>query len=145
MDRRCIEFEIPGLFEGTLALPIQRVVAISSPLTVTPVPLSPPFVKGICDWGQQVVPVLDLACLLGLCQLSAPGSALLLARMIFNQREELIAWWIQAGAHQIDLPAEIPLDDSTLTSPLIYGIGRLNDHRVLLLDMDQLPPELLIV
>jgi chemotaxis signal transduction protein len=137
MNRRCIEFELPGVPDIRGALPIQRVVAISSPLPITLVPLAPPFVSGICEWGQQVVPVLDLACLLGMGQLHQPGSALLLARMIFDQHEILVAWWIQAGAHQLDLPAEIPLDAETIVSPLVYGVGRLADYRLILLDVDQ--------
>jgi CheW-like domain. len=63
VTEKVVEFAIGD--EG-FALPVDHVVEILRPGAITPIPRSHPFIEGITEIRGEVLPVIDLACALGL-------------------------------------------------------------------------------
>lgn len=64
-------FTIPGLPKLGFALPAAQVVEVMSSFSLRPIPGGPEALLGICAWRGEPLPVVDLACALGV----SPGAA----------------------------------------------------------------------
>jgi purine-binding chemotaxis protein CheW len=59
------------------ALPLDSITAVYDRTPIIPVPCTPPFVAGIANIRGHIIPVLDLAALLGIADGNTPGAAAL--------------------------------------------------------------------
>lgn len=136
-----------GLDGATLALPILRVSEIIEMPAVTPVPLTPDFVRGVLNLRGAVVPVVDLKARFGrgpatvgrktcvvIVELRPPGDA--------AGEPQAIGVMVDQVNEVIELPAaEIeppPAFGAGVRSDFIQGMGRRGGRFVLLLAIDNL-------
>jgi purine-binding chemotaxis protein CheW len=105
------------LREETYALPIDTIVNIKDGIPVVPVPCAQPFVAGIANFRGHIIPVLDLATLLGV-----PGKqhqADILVQAIYEDVN--VAFLVESVGETVSLPlAEMdPI-------PSVMGIDRVD-------------------
>lgn len=88
-----------------LALSVTQVVEIVEPVSPTPVPGAPAFVRGLTLWRGRAVPVIDLADWLGLPAGSPhPAGRLLICRA--NRAGDLLALTVEPAVRLLPLPAQ---------------------------------------
>jgi len=117
---------------------------------ITRIPMAPPGIRGVLNLRGRVVPVLDLAEKLGLPK-AEPNrfTCILMVEVAFEGDPMLIGMIIDAVSEVIDLlPADIeppPPFGSKIRLDYLYGIGKVGQKLVLLLDIDRiLSPEQLL-
>ena len=107
-----------SIHQQQFAIATAYVFATVAPQAVTPVPMQPALLLGICSALGQIVPVIDLAELLQLPGNAAPaGHYLLLGE---QQAELALAVSQVSGQHAV--AASIPPEQQTNDNPLIQAI-----------------------
>lgn len=130
------------LSDEEYAVDILRVREIIAYGTVTRVPQTPDFVRGMLNHRGTVVPVLDLAVKLGLPAASAtPRTCILLVEVPGGDRLDLLGI-VADDVHQVIefAPADIapPPSFGTVAPPdCLLGLGRMGMKFALLLDLDR--------
>lgn len=118
--------------------------------TITRVPLAPRGVRGVWNLRGRVVPVIDLALILGLPP-TEPNrrTCILIVEVDFEGEPALMGMMIDAVSEVIDLtPADIdptPTFGAKVRLDYLAGVGKVGKKIVLLLDIDRIlsPAELL--
>ncbi len=98
------------------ALPLDAITAVYASTPIIPVPCTPPFVAGIANIRGHIIPVLDLAALLGIANGNTPGTA---ALVVAEHEDFTAAFCIE----QIGEVTTLPLDNLNVLPP---GIGLTN-------------------
>ena len=98
------------------ALPLDSITAVYDRTPIIPVPCTPPFVAGIANIRGHIIPVLDLAALLGIADGNTPGAAAL----VLAEHEDFTAAFC---IEQIGEVAALPLGNLNALPP---GIGLAN-------------------
>lgn len=130
------------LSEAEYAVDILRVREIIAYGTVTRVPQTPDFVRGMLNHRGTVVPVLDLAAKLGLPSASVtPRTCILLIEVPSVEGLDLLGI-VADDVHQVIefAPGDIapPPSFGTVTRPdCLLGLGKMGMKFVLLLDLDR--------
>lgn len=141
IQRNFLQFSLAGLDNTALAVPMSRVVAVTPQLSVTPVPLTPKSIIGLCKWSGQIITAIDLSVALDLdCQTNNRDdfpSTFLIVKAVDKNQVETIAWKI-SDAQIVYLPASLPLQGEIPLSSPIYTACRFNQIDLLLLDIDRL-------
>lgn len=127
-----IEF---GIQDSRFAINVMKVREIMEPVFVSKVPNSHPFVEGMIEIRDEVMPVIDLSAVLGL-PISGEGkfivSELNSMKVVFHvesvSRIHRISW------EQIEKPA----DFFQGAEGLLIGIVKMQDGLVLLLDFEKI-------
>jgi purine-binding chemotaxis protein CheW len=102
------------------AIPVTQVRGVSDLDQVTPVPGSPPGVLGLCNLRGQLVPVIDLAVILGISRVGAPGYLL-----VAQSHEEQAALAIDAVSGVSELPDQEEEVESGMLSGAVLDGGDL--------------------
>jgi purine-binding chemotaxis protein CheW len=130
------------LSEAEYAVDILRVREIIAYGTVTRVPQTPDFVRGMLNHRGTVVPVLDLAVKLGLPPASAtPRTCILLIEVPSGEGLDLLGI-VADDVHQVIefAPGDIapPPSFGTVARPdCLLGLGRMGMKFALILDLDR--------
>ncbi|WP_297055529.1 chemotaxis protein CheW [Thermosulfurimonas sp.] len=90
------------LGEHLFGLPIAEVVEINRKMEITPVPLAPPYIKGIINLRGQVLTTVDLAERLGL-QVEAPRAYNLIVK---TEDEERISFLVEKIGDILEVPSK---------------------------------------
>jgi len=132
------------------ALGILRVKEILEYDTVTPVPQTPPAIRGVINLRGSVVPVVDLAAKFGLPpSLIAKRTCIVIVEVILDGRETVMGVLADAVSQVMDLTAadiELPPAFGTRVKvDYLQGMGKVGKKFVLILDIDKVlsAPELL--
>lgn len=108
---------------------------------MTRVPRTPSFVKGVINLRGQIVPVIDLKKRFNLGGDTEVG---LKTRVVIARLEEIqVGVAVDEVTGTFDLPTDsIELPPQTtgagIESAYIQGIGKINDHLLILLDLDKI-------
>ncbi len=131
---------------------ILRVKEILEYDTVTPVPRTPPAIRGVINLRGNVVPVVDLAAKFGLPPSPlAKRTCIVIVEVSLAGRETVMGLLVDAVSQVMDLlPGDIeppPAFGTAVTVDYLAGMGKVGKRFVLLLDVDQVlaAPELLAV
>jgi purine-binding chemotaxis protein CheW len=131
--------------DATLAMPIPRISEIIGFRELTPVPMMPPFIRGVLNLRGSVVPVVDLKARFGrgrasvsrkscvvIVELHAPsGDATQEIGVLVDQVNAVV----EIGPGDIEPP---PAFGSGLRPDFIRGMGKLNDRFIAILELDNL-------
>ncbi len=139
MQREFITFEVCGQLFG---LDIMAIREIRAWTPVTRLPRVPDYVAGVVNLRGTVLPVIDLAARLGWKATEASPRHAIIVTQVNGQARGLIVdsvsdiATIAADALQ---PAPATSQDGVI--PFIEGLAAIEDHMVMILDLDKLNAE----
>jgi purine-binding chemotaxis protein CheW len=124
------------------AVGILRVREIIQYHTVTRVPRTPAWVRGVINLRGSVVPVVDLAVKFDLPPSQAtPSTCIVLLEVRLSDEPVVMGMLADAVRQVVDLPAEAvqppPAFGTRVRVEFLQGMGRVDDRLVLLLDADR--------
>ena len=140
-------FSVPELPDQTLAIGLQQVVEVTQLEEVSPVPFAPPFVTGLSRYRDNVITVIDMAKALSGAGIEpyqadpTDGRNYLLAQMVADEHNEIVAWPILRGANTTFTPLKAPRAETPehLLPHLIFATVTLSDQPIVVLDLSRLP------
>lgn len=109
--------------------------------SVTTVPMMPTFVRGVINLRGSVVPVIDLAARFGRppCEITRRSCIVIVELESEGERQEL-GVVVDAVSEVLEIPdTEIepaPAFGAKIRTDFIAGMGKVNDHFVILLNMN---------
>jgi chemotaxis signal transduction protein len=134
---RLFSVRVPGMAHHRFALPAEQVVAVLDGPQVYPVPLTPPWVRGLLRHQRDLITLLDLAALLE----GHPPPAEASHALVVQAGPGRIAWATTAEATLLQVPGQLPTIASPLSQhPLVAAVLDLDGGLPLaLLDLTALP------
>ncbi|NMG67827.1 chemotaxis protein CheW [Azoarcus indigens] len=134
-----LTFQLDGEVFGVSILVVKEIIEYGN---LTPVPLTPPYVRGVINLRGAVVPVIDLAVRFDRPPLQ-PGrrSCIVIVevdsdegQLVFGAMVDAVNEVLDVPAHQIEPP---PSFGARLRNDFIAGMGKLDRGFVVLLDTDK--------
>lgn len=131
---QAILFKMGDEFYG---LPIEAIKEIIKPLPVTRFPRSPYYVEGIIDLRHKILPIINLRKLFGLEPIPLTDES----RFIDIHREGMqVGIVVDAVSEVVRIPSvqieAAPALIAGVDGKYLYGIARLNNRLILLLDLN---------
>ena len=131
------------------AIGILRVKEILEYDTVTPVPQTPPAIRGVINLRGSVVPVVDLAAKFGLPPSPlAKRTCIVIVEVALENRETVMGLLVDAVSQVMDLPAADieppPAFGTAVQVDYLAGMGKVGKKFLLILNIDKVlaTPEL---
>ncbi len=122
---------------------ILRVKEIIEYCELTPIPRMPAFICGALNLRGQVVPVVDLALRLDKTPTQvAQRTCIVIVELAAGKSEEMEVGLLIDAVHQvIDIGQEdirpAPSFDGAINTDFMYGMGKVGDNFIILLDIDR--------
>ncbi|MFY0544260.1 chemotaxis protein CheW [Brevibacillus sp. H7] len=114
---------------------VTDVVSIEKARETTPVPESSPYLLGMIDLRGTVIPIIDLSKIFG----GAPIAITESTRYIVAQVEDqVVGFAVDAATDIIDVPGTMIQKPAIVQSTFIYGIAKLEERMIVLLDIPNL-------
>ncbi len=134
-DMQLVVFRIGDEEFGVAIAKVQEIIPMTS---ITQIPRSPDFVKGVLDLRGVVIPVVDLRERFDLP--AAEGSAQ--ERIIVvEMADQIVGCIVDQVSEVLTLPAGSveppPPAVTSMDSEYLWGVGRFGDRLLLLLDLDK--------
>jgi len=121
---------------AVLATQVQEIVRGTS---ITPIPNMPKFVKGICNLRGKIVPILDLKERFGIKGVVDAAKVRIIVAQLENQlvgfSVDLVSGVFHIASSSVD---EIPPSLPKVDVEYIYGVAKLPNRLVLLLNLDRI-------
>lgn len=129
------------LGEETFAIDIVQIREIIEFSGLTTVPLMPNFLRGVINLRGSVVPVVDLSVRFGRAAMHVqPLTCVVILEIVHENELQFIGILVDAVSEVIEIPeTDIeppPTFGSMLRPEFIYGMGKVNGHFVVLLDVN---------
>ncbi|HUW40706.1 MAG TPA: chemotaxis protein CheW [Rectinemataceae bacterium] len=136
---RYLTFELAG---ELFAVEVERVEVVLETATITRVPKSAAYLKGVINYRGAVIPVADLRLRFGAEAAQADNAAAIVVLRIRYGSEDITIGMLADEVHEvIELaPSQIerpPQIGSKVNDDLVAGIGRHDDRFVVVLDIDE--------
>lgn len=130
------------LGEEVFALDIAKVREVLDFTTVTRVPRTPDFMRGVINLRGSVVPVVDLRCKFNMAPSeNTRNTCIIISEVTIDGDTTVLGALADSVQEVIDLgPGNIapaPRIGTKLRTEFIKGMGRHNDQFVIILDIDQ--------
>jgi len=130
------------LGEEVFALGVSNVREILEFTTVTRVPKTPEFMRGVINLRGSVVPVLDMRLKFGLTRAEKTvDTCIIVVEVSFEGENTIIGALVDSVQEVFDLePDQIepaPKIGTQLRTEFIKGMGKRDDHFIILLDIDK--------
>jgi purine-binding chemotaxis protein CheW len=130
------------LGEEVFALGVSNVREILEFTTVTRVPKTPEFMRGVINLRGSVVPVLDMRLKFGLTKAEKTvDTCIIVVEVSFEGENTIIGALVDSVQEVFDLePDQIepaPKIGTQLRTEFIKGMGKRDDHFIILLDIDK--------
>ncbi len=143
MEQKSDSYLVFQINEELFALNVQRVLKILELQTLTKVPQSPPFVKGVINHQGNVLPVVDTRAKFGLETIeNTRETCIIVVEINFNDGSFELGMIVDRvkQVYRFDESNIIDFPDlgKRFNSSLIQGVMRLNDFFVMILDIDNL-------
>lgn len=129
------------LGETTYGIGILKVQEIIGLMHVTPVPGTPPYVRGVINLRGRVIPVVDLRARFDMAV--TPDTArtcIVITQVVASRGPATMGVIVEDVAEVVDLPEdrieEMPEFGIDVRTDFLIGVGRLAETVVLLLDID---------
>ncbi len=130
-----LTFNLADEFYGVDILKVQEIKGYT---TVTKIPNTPDYLKGVLNLRGTIVPIVDLRLKFGM-GVTEPTSFTVV--VVVNVRNRVMGFLVDAVSDVLDLDAKDiqapPELGSTVDITFVAGIGNSNDHLVTLLDIDR--------
>lgn len=143
LDKDLVRVEVDGI---CYAFEVGRIREIVKPLPLVALPRERPFVVGVADYREEVVPVVDLRLLFGLPFRAADRRT---KWIVLDARGRLVAIVVDAVLDVVSSARErqrhVPVLDERHAERGITSAYRHDDHLVFLLDVDRLAEPAMLV
>ncbi len=131
------------LGEEVFALEIGKVREVLEFTTVTKVPRTPDFIRGIINLRGSVVPVVDLRMTFGMTKTERTvNTCVIIVEMTVNGETTVLGAMADSVQEVVELgPDQIepaPKIGSKLVNEFIMGMGKQNGRFIIILDVDRL-------
>jgi purine-binding chemotaxis protein CheW len=134
-DQQFLTFNLAEEYYGVDILKVQEIKGYT---TVTKIPNTPDYLKGVLNLRGTIVPIVDLRMKFGM-GVTEPTSFTVV--VVVNVRNRVMGFLVDAVSDVLDLNAKDiqppPELGSTVDITFVAGIGNSNDHLVTLLDIDR--------
>jgi purine-binding chemotaxis protein CheW len=131
-----VTFTIAEEIYGVEVLKVQEIIGMT---TVTHVPNSPSFMKGVINLRGAVVPVVDMRLKFGIQEKDYDAFTVVI---IVEVRERLIGMIVDSVSDVAGIPLnsiqETPHFNAAVDTDFIKGIGQLDSKLVIILDVDRI-------
>jgi len=117
------------------AISVMEVVSIEKAHELTPVPKQSPYVLGVIHLRGQVVPIIDLRKILNQTDSIVTDSTRYIMASVGGQ---VIGFVVDAATDILDVPASTIQKPALFSKDFIYGIAKLEERMIVLLDIPQL-------
>ena len=138
-DQQYLIFNLAGEYYGVDILKVQEIKGYT---TVTRIPNTPDFLKGVINLRGTIVPIVDLRMKFGM-GVTEPTSFTVV--VVVNVRNRVMGFLVDAVSDVLDMNAkdiQAPPDmGSSVDITFIAGIGNAQDRLVTLLDIDRVLTE----
>jgi purine-binding chemotaxis protein CheW len=130
------------LGEEVFALGVSNVREILEFTTVTKVPKTPEFMRGVINLRGSVVPVLDMRLKFGLTRTEKTvDTCIIVVEVSFEGENTIIGALVDSVQEVFDLePDQVepaPKIGTQLKTEFIKGMGKRDDHFIIILDIDK--------
>ena len=134
-----LTFELGGEVYGLAILKVQEIIGI---MTVTRVPRTPDFVRGVINLRGKVIPVIDLRIKFGLAGTEDTERTCIIVVQVESKDAQVIMGIIVDEVSEVlDITAEqiepAPAFGSEIDTNFIMGMGKIDKKVVMLLDVDK--------
>lgn len=124
---------------GLGILKVQEIIGI---MTVTHVPRTPPFVRGVINLRGRVIPVIDLRIKFGMeSRSNTERTCIIVVQVASGQTNITMGIIVDEVSEVLDVKAEqiepAPSFGSSVDTTFILGMGKVGDKVVMLLDVDR--------
>ncbi|RDW19502.1 chemotaxis protein CheW [Oceanobacillus arenosus] len=134
-DGKVIVFQLKN---EEFAIAVDKVGAIEKMQTITRVPQTPQFVKGVINLRGVVTPIIDLRLRFGMEEMEVTESTRII---IVTSRDMEVGLIVDAANDIIDIPEEMieqpPAAIGAIDVDYINGVTKFNDRLVVLLDLQK--------
>lgn len=125
-----------------LAINILDVKEIIEINTITRVPMTPQYIRGVINLRGNVVPVIDLSARLGReCSEVTKRTCIVLVQVEHNDESQLLGMLVDAVDEILDLPEAniLPPPDfgADIRNDFIQAMGRVGDEFIILLNINR--------
>lgn len=138
-DQQYLTFDLADEYYGVDILKVQEIKGYTS---VTRIPNTPDYLKGVLNLRGTIVPIVDLRMKFGMGT-TEPTSFTVV--VVVNVRNRVMGFLVDAVSDVLDLNAkniQPPPDmGTTVDITFVAGIGNANDRLVTLLDIDRVLTE----
>ena len=130
------------LGDEIFALDVANVREILEFTTITKVPKTPDYMRGVINLRGSVVPVLDMRLKFGIAMMeNTVNTCIIVAEVFFEGEKAVIGALVDSVQEVFELePVQIepaPKIGTQLKTEFIKGMGKRDDHFVILLDIDK--------
>lgn len=130
------------LEDETFAIDISKVREVLDFTTVTKVPQTPDFMRGVINLRGGVVPVVDLRLKFGMTETeSSVNTCIIIAEVTVEGERAVLGALADSVQEVFDMmPDDVepaPKIGTQLNTEFLAGMGKKNDDFILLLDIDQ--------
>lgn len=120
---------------------IMKVQEIVGFMTITRVPRTPDFIRGVINLRGKVIPVIDLRLRFGMSAIATTGrTCVIVVRLYQNDSPVTMALIVDAVSEVLDIRAdqieESPSFGENVNTDYIMGMGKCGDKVIMLLDID---------
>jgi purine-binding chemotaxis protein CheW len=131
------------LGEEVFGLDVSHVREILEFTTVTKVPKTPDYMRGVINLRGSVVPVLDMRLKFGLTRTEKTiDTCIIVAEVLFQDEPTVIGTLVDSVQEVSELASEeiepAPKIGSQLNTEFIKGMGKKDDHFIIILNIDEI-------
>lgn len=125
------------------AISITKVLEVLQKQKVTPVPNAPAYVRGVLNFRGEIVPVFETRKKFNLPDLDAEAKfVIIILEMTTEAGRKIIGAVADEVKDVIRIPENeikpVPEMSKTFNTEFLYGIARLGDHFLMLLNVDRI-------
>jgi purine-binding chemotaxis protein CheW len=130
------------LGEEIYALDISQVREVLDYTTITKVPQTPDFMRGVINLRGHVVPVVDLRLKFGMSEtVQTVNACIIIVELMMQGEETLIGALADSVREVLDLDPEhiepAPKIGTQLNTEFLKGMGKRDEHFIMILDIDK--------
>lgn len=134
-----LTFELAGEVYGLEILKVQEIMGMMS---VTSVPKSPDFVRGVVNLRGRIIPVMDLRVKFGMeAKEDTERTCIIVVQVRTGERELITGLIVDEVSEVLEIPSDQieppPSFGASLDTDFILGMGKINQKVVMLLDVDK--------
>ncbi|MDH5378647.1 MAG: chemotaxis protein CheW [Gammaproteobacteria bacterium] len=131
------------LQEEEYGVEIIKVQEIKGWSKVTPIPSSPPYVKGIINLRGQIVPIIDLRERFGMEYRAYDATTVVVVLHVrHGEREQITGFVVDAVSDVYNISKDavkaVPDMGSGVQTEFVQGVATVDDRMVIILDMNKL-------
>lgn len=137
------KFLIFLLNEESYGFPILKIDGIIGLPSITPMPKTPDYVKGVINLRGQIIPVIDLRLALSMDETDYNEQTCIIVVKIFdNKGEKFIGFIVDIVSEVLDIAIsdieKPPLSDTSINGDFLRGIGKAKDKVIMLLNLEKI-------